>query len=337
MRAWLSAFGLLVVLLFPLVASADHEEDVLVIGGNADARDVDKIREVVTAQLATASWKLAAKPPSKKDAEALLACLPKTDNRCVPAMLDAKPLRVAYLLSAEKSVAADGTLTLVLTGKLVVPQADMFVLQNRRCGPCNDDSLEKASGALTEKLLQDLAVRRGRTLVTIETTPAGADVYFDNERVGGSNFTAKTFPGAHDIRLEKQGFITVNRTVQAEEGKTVDVSVTLRPDGSAASPRRLPRAPDDDDANRWWLAPTALVASGGILVVGGLVSIYVGQQDGPEDRYRYTHATAIGVVGGLVGLGVAGLGGWMFWKHAQGSPTVAASSTSAVVGWAGRF
>lgn len=318
-------------------AAADGTEGVVAIGGNAEQRDMTTINTAVTGVLHSADWQLSPKPLAKKEVDGLLRCLDATDDKCIPDTVNARGVRRAYVLTAQKAQSTDGTLAVVLTGKVIAMEPAAFVVRQRRCEPCTDDSLQRASSGLTQELLDELSVRLGRTLITIETNPQGANVHLDGQGIGATNMTAKTFPGTHTVQIEKTGFITVNRTVQAEDGKTAQISVDLRR-SDAKPPIPDTHTVETKDSGSWWLPGAGLVAGGALATAGGIALVYLGQQDGPNDRYRYTHATLLGVGTIAVGIAAGAYGGYLLWRGPpESGPTVAATRGGAILGWAGSF
>src|SRR6185436_3511895 len=98
--------------------------------------------------------------------------------------------------------------------------------------------------------------------------------------------------------------------------RTTPLTVELRREAALASHRGSP------------VVPLALAVGGAAALVGGGVLVYVGQQDGPDDRRRYTRATPIGIGTGLLGVAAIGLGAYLWWR----GPTESAVAMSPVPG-----
>lgn len=336
MRAlWLlSAFALL---LLPRHARGDNSEGAFAIGGNVDARELTAMNEGVSSALHEVSWSLTAKAPTEKEVVDLLKCL-KPDGVsvdafvCIPASLTARGVRRALIISATTMSGTNGSHVVEISAKIT--DGTSFVAGNRRCDPCTDDTLKSTLISLTRGMVNELAVRLGRTLLSVGSNPEGAAVLLDSDRVGATPLVgAKTYPGPHDLRIEKPGFIAVHRTIQAVEGKTTEIAVDLR--STADGP---PPMPSDNENKGWWYVPGGFVVGGGLAVVGGGVLIYEGQQDGPDDKRRYTRATPLGIIVGALGVCAAGYGVYELVKGPKAStPTIIASNGGAMVGWAGSF
>jgi hypothetical protein len=74
----------------------------------------------------------------------------------------------------------------------------------------------------------------------LETTPAGAEVYVDEERVGKTGPEGKLkistlAPGEHRVRISAQGFDDLTRNVELVAGQTNTVAVALAPQKPAVT------------------------------------------------------------------------------------------------------
>jgi hypothetical protein len=314
-------------------AEAQAANGVIAIGGNAEERDRTAVSAGVAAATRTAGWQLPGKPLSKKEAAGLLHCLdPGEPWSCIPGTIDAQGIHQALVVAAEKRQSDDGSPMVVLTAKLIVTRPRALVIHQRFCEHCTDDKLTQASTELTQQLVQELAVRIGRTVLEVKSAPTGARITLDGEPIGATNTTFNTYPGSHIVIIEKPGYFTQTIPIQAEEGKTAEVSVTLRESDSAPKSTTVP----PPEPSR--VVPLTLVGAGGVALVAAGVFIYLGRQDGPDDKYRHTHATTLGIVTGLVGVAAVGAGVYLWWRGSKASaPTAAAVSGGAIVGWMGSF
>lgn len=320
--------------------SVDHADaetqtanGVIAIGGNAEERDRTAVTAGVTAATRIAGWQLPGKPLSKKEAAGLLHCLdPGEPWGCIPGTIDAQGIHQALVVAAERRQSDDGSPMVVLTAKLIVTRPRALVIHQRFCEHCTDDKLTQASTELTQQLVQELAVRIGRTVLEVKSTPTGARITLDGEPIGATNTTFNTYPGSHVVIIEKPGYLTQTIPIQAEEGKTAEVSVALRK--SDPEPKRTITPPPESSR----VVPLTLIGAGGVAVVTAGVLIYLGRQDGPDDKYTHTHATTLGVVAGLVGVAAIGAGVYLWWRGPTANvPTVATIRGGAIVGWARSF
>jgi hypothetical protein len=322
-------------------ASADHSSvsGVIAIGGDAEERDRAAVTAGITAATRGAGWQLPARPLSKKEATGLLRCLePGEPWECIPGTIGAQGIHHALVVAAQKQQADDGSPLVVLTAKLIVTSPHALVVQQRFCERCSDDKLAQASAELAQQLVQELAVRIGRTVLEIRSTPSGARITLDGVAVGATDTTFNTYPGAHIVILEKPGYLSQTIRVDVQEGKTADVSAALRSSrdaggggGGASSTTQPPPPPSR-------VVPWALISAGGVAVVTGGALIYLGQQDGPDDKTIHRRATALGIATGIAGAAAIGAGAYLLLRTPDASaPTIIAVPGGAVIGWARRF
>ena len=64
-------------------------------------------------------------------------------------------------------------------------------------------------------------------VVKVKSVPRGARITFDSKPYATTDLAIKTYPGAHTITLELDGYETEQRTIVAAEEKTVEVSAEL--------------------------------------------------------------------------------------------------------------
>jgi hypothetical protein len=316
----------------PRQAAADSTRGVFALQGDLDGADL--VVNAASSRMQAAGW--TSEQIDKREAQGLFDCFNAAGGQCLPKSLHARGVRGAIVFRAENKSSANGERVVELVGKIMLGDRPEFVVLNRRCDACNDDTLAKTSSSLTEALLQRLAVQLGRTLVSVRSNPQGANVLVDSDMVGATPVVAKTFPGEHVVQIQKAGYVTATRKVVAADGATQDVGVELTLVGPG---RGTPSDPHDTTARRPW-GPIAMVAGGGLLALGvGGSLIYVGQLGGRDDPYRYPHATTAGIIVGVVGLGLAATGAWL-WRHDSKKtrgPTLDATHSGAVVGWGGTF
>lgn len=340
MRTWVVWLFVAAAFVAARSAAAESTRGVFVLHGDLDDADQSAVASAASARMRAAGW--TSEQIDKKEAQALAECFNATGGQCIPKSLHTRGIRGAIVFRAESKSSENGDRVVELVGKIVLGDRPEFVVLNRRCDACNDDTLAKTSSSLADALLQRLAVQLGRTLISVRSNPQGANVLVDSELAGATPVVAKTYPGEHVVQIQKPGYVTATRKVIATDGATQDVSVELTlagPAGSSSS-RGQPDHPDHGDERRVPWGPVALIAGGGLIALaGGGSLLYVGQLDGPDDPYRYPRATTAGIIVGVLGLGVAGTGGWLWWresKNAQG-PMVDATHSGAIVGWGGRF
>src|SRR5215468_12637206 len=193
----------------------------VVIGGGAGDRDRSVVGAAVAAIAREAGWALSREPVAAPDVDRLLACSdPVRPWACVPASLGSRGIRRIFVFAVDRRQAASGVPMVVLTAKLIVQAPQGLAVRQRFCEHCADDRLVGASTELARQLLQDLAVRSGRTVLDVASTPPGARITLDGQPIGATDATFNTFPGPHVVVVDKSGYRSETRSVIAEEGKT---------------------------------------------------------------------------------------------------------------------
>lgn len=334
---WLLAIALATL---PRPAHAEPIRGAFALKSDLNSADVIAVTKAAFGRMLAVGW-TASDQLDKKDTQLLIDCLDK-EGPCFPKQLQARGVRGAIVYEAKSERTANGDRVVILVGKIVLSDRPEFLVVVRRCESCNDDTLVQTSSSLADALLQQLAVQVGRTLVSVNSNPPGANVIFDSKMIGATPTVVKTFPGKHAVQIQKPGYRPADRSVIASEGTTQDVTVQLdSADGHQGNPATRPvGGPIDvgNDRGKPW-GPIAMIAGGGLLVVGGGVLLYVGGRAEGEQLYRYPRATPIGVVSGLAGLGLASAGALLWWRDSKqtSGPTVDATATGAMVGWGGTF
>jgi len=310
-------------------AHDDHREDgFVVVGGGAEDHELAVVGAAVVAAARGAGWSLPREPVAKQDADQLLGCSqPDRPWACVPASIDRRGVRRLFVLTVDKAQTASGAPMVVFTGRLIGLAPQALIVRQRFCEHCADDRLTEATTALARQLLQDLAVRSGRTILDVESVPAGAWITLDGHPIGATNATFNTFPGAHVVVVHKAGYCPETRTTIAEEGKTASVAVTLVP-SLVAPPAARPA--------RW--ASGLLIGGGALAAATGAGLLELGTRGGRNDKYRYVGATPAGAVIGAVGAAALVTGIYLWWRaSAPSAPIAGMTSRGAVAGWVAAF
>jgi hypothetical protein len=310
---------------------AHGETGVLVVSGNAGDHERTTVGSAIQNALRTSGWTLFSKPISKKDSDGLLTCPdPKSPWTCIPASLTTKGVHGAFLVSVDAVQGESGTPIVAITGKMILTDPPSFAVRDRYCDRCADDKLAEAGEDVIQQLTRELAKRSGRTVVIIKSVPSPATLILDGEHVGGTDAKLATFPGKHTAMVEKPGYISQLQEFIVGEGKTAEITLTLRPSELGVAKTDLSLA---EPSRR---IPLVLVGAGGLFTAFGIVSFYQGERH--ADKFDYTRATAVGATSAVVGLGAIGVGLYMLWHSPNGSaPTATVTYGSAVLGWSGRY
>lgn len=167
-------------------------------------------------------------------------------------------------------------------------------------------------------LMGDLGARMGRKVdvatraafVEVRSQPRGAKVFVADELVGTTPLEVPLDAGVHQLRIELDGYIGLQRTVDVVAGESTTLEL------------RLQRAPADTARNKLFrgLGWTALVTGAG-LAAGGVTLMVLDERPITSDcsganvdiegNCRWRHATleaGVGLVAGgavLIGTGIA--------------------------------
>jgi hypothetical protein len=306
-----------------------REDGWVVVGGGAEDHDHGVVDAAVAAVAHEVGWSLPREPVAKQDTDRLLDCSdPDKPFACVPPSIARRGIRRIFVFAIDNKQADSGAPMLVITARLIVASPPALVVRQRFCEHCADDRLTEASTELARQLLRDLAVRSGRTILDVESSPSGARITLDGRPVGATNATFNTFPGSHVVLVDKAGYRSEARTVIAREGKTAEVAVTLVP-----ADRALP-------ADRSARLVSGVLVGGGILaIIAGGILLELGTRGGSNDRYRYAGATPAGAVIGVAGAAACAAGVYVWWHvpASSGSAPAAGVGSGAVAGWGVQF
>ena len=307
-------------------ASADAT-GVVVVTGKIAARERKIIEAAIATAVRKASWSLSKRPFALHEVEAIAACL--RDDKpwsCLRPLM--QPMGVDRIVVADANPQPDAS-KLVITGELVVAGDAAAAVVQRRCDACDEANLTAVAQRLAEELLRDMAMR-SETVLELRTVPPGAAVALDGQSIGTTDGAGKlthtTIPGPHKVAVQHTGFASDERTVDLPAARTTPLTIELRREATTARGHRSP------------VVPLALAGGGAAALVAGGVLIYMGQQDGPDDRQRYTRATPLGIGTGLLGVAAIGLGAYLWWREPTESGIAMSPTPGGVMaGWAGRF
>jgi hypothetical protein len=308
--------------------AAAEPTGIVVVTGRAAAHERTVIEGAIITAVRRASWPLSNQLFTPKEIDEITKCL--RDDRpwpCLSPLMAPKGVGRIVVAAANPQAGAPGKLTII--GELVVAGDGAAVVSQQSCDGCDDVGLTVVAQRLTDVLLHDLAVRSEQTILSVQTVPSGATVLLDGQSIGITNASGTvnqmTYAGPHKLTVQRIGYVFEERTVNLSAGRTTMIPVALRPERAAA--RAGPP-----------LTPLVIAGAGAAGVVVGGVLLYVGQQDGPDVKWRYTRATALGVVVGIAGIAAVGAGTYLWLNPATPSGLIiGTSSGGAVIGWAGTF
>jgi hypothetical protein len=304
---------------------------------------------VATDRLRAAGWDIADKSLTPKEIDAVNTCLHEPEAwPCVSKVVSRHGINRVAAVALRVDRTVSGTPELVITGRLVLADVTLVVLSRRFCEQCTDDTLSALTTELTTDLIQQAQLESGRTVLSIKSTPQGAIYTVDGVLRSATDALITIVPGRHVVTIERDGYQTETRTVEAVEGQTAEVMVTLRhlePLGSSLTSVEKTR----EVTQRSLRLPIALVALGSTAIVGGAIALAYNQGDvsQPADqdqpRWRYNTIPA-GITSIATGVVLAGFGGYLLWKYSRddagptGSvPMVSPITGGVVLGMLGRF
>jgi hypothetical protein len=348
MRSIVTTLALLLAL---LGRTARAEPGAVIVSANTRVAERDRslAMRVAEDRLRAAGWDLVVKPLTAKEIEAITTCLRNVEAwPCVSKIVARHGIRRVAAVALKRDQTVSGTPELVLTGRLVLADVTLVVVSRRFCEQCTDDTLTALTAELTTDLLQQAALESGRTVLSIKSTPQGAIYTVDGLLRSATDALITIVPGRHVVTIEREGYHTETRTVEAVEGQTAEVMVTLRRLEPADGPV-APLATRRDVKQRSRNLPIALVAVGATAVVGGALALAFNQNEvvkpASEEQPRwYYNTTPAGITSIAVGTAVAGIGGYLWWKYSQddarttqSTPIVSPAAGGAIVGIHAKF
>lgn len=340
-----------------LCSSALAEPGALIVAGKSRPRDQETATRAIGDVLRTAGWTLPDKPFSKADSASIVHCFREpAATECVLRVARGVK-RVAFISIDPDPNTATG---LQITARLVIANVASVMTATEYCDHCTDDSVASSAVAATKSVLDRLSVEGGRTVLAVHSEPQGARFSVDGALVGATDTSVDVTPGPHLVLLELDGYESASRNVEATDGKTANVSVTLRKlDGhdvsttapnthsavsSNASTTTTPATQQPTEHHSIAL-PIALVTIGGAAVIGGAVLLVMNDPSttavyGQEQRqfYRDTLLPGALMLGG--GAVIGAVGGYLWWKYTSSSSSPGVSllpERGAVMSWSGSF
>jgi tetratricopeptide (TPR) repeat protein len=146
-------------------------------------------------------------------------------------------------------------------------------------------SPDASDRATVEKRIQALEQRlakKGLGEISVSSTPSGADVLVDGQRVGKTPWAGKVKPGSHTITLTLAGHDSIQRNVELGD-RALALDLGLSPTATSTStspPASAERAPEASPGVR----PLTLVVLGvGVASLGGAVGFELARRSQEDD------------------------------------------------------
>lgn len=279
-----------------------------------------------------------------KDLDAVTGCIRKPPAwPCVEGVLRDKRIQHVAVVSVDPHSGR----TVKITQRMLVARADSVISGQRFCEQCTDDTLAANTAELTKELLDRLAIESGRTVLIVRSTPPGARVSLDGASIGATDLSTDIAPGHHTVKIEREGYETAVREIDAGEGKTADVSVPLQRSRSGTGPSSSQRGkpnPDETGPHRPSRLLPAVVSGVGVVGLATGIIVLALDEDGVTERDQqvaptYTDTTAVGLGISIGSVAVCGVSVylWSRYARASGTPRIAPVQGGAVVGWGRSF
>jgi PEGA domain len=198
---------------------------------------------------------------------------------------------------------------------------------DRQCNRCDDDAISAMLDALIEKV-GSFSSRVGTLKLT--SSPAGATVEIDGDKVGQTPLDHPLPAGRHEIAVLRDGFRVERRTIDIEEGVTSEELVTLASLSSGPSRTRK-------------IAAYTATGAAVILVATGVAALVLHEGEPCAETKKECFVSKPAGFAALAGAGVmAGLAGylWLTMDGPEPSPSTAIGPPpprSYSMGWGGRF
>lgn len=309
---------------------ASAESGAVIVIGKAQPRERIVAASAVRAAARSVGWALVETPIAEGEAAKVAACLKEPRPwDCAAPLIGAKGIQRLIVVSLDPDHASDGKAALALTEQVIVQGAKATTADTRSCTQCVDETLTRIAFDLTKRLIEEAASSTARTNIMIESIPPGAWITLDNTNVGLTDHKYATFPGQHVVILQRNGYETETRTVEAVENQDTLVSVRLRRKRDAIA-----------GGDRRYLAP-GLVAGAGVVAAGAGLALQLTKDPPPigEDQPARL-VSAPGVTLMIVGGIAAGVGAYLWLRAAKAPrsmPTATLANGGGLAGWIGRF
>lgn len=331
-----------------LAASVAHADPGAILTvGDASQGARSTVHLAVAGMLRDGGWTEPAVQLSTKESSAIGRCLRESEPwRCVLKVSAGKQIQQVAVVSVDPQRTPDGLDMVVLTARFVVAGSDSVIPLQRFCSRCTNDNLRKLATELATEALERIELRGSQTVLVIKTTPQGALAFVNDRPVGATDTAIDIVPGTHKVRVEKAGFASETRTIDAAKGTTSDVSVTLKSDGASPVPVPLTRpcpAGGKEPCRPMPAHPAppsrlfpAIGLGIGIAAVGLGIAVLPSDEDpaapGELAKREYTETKIPGLVTIAGGAVVAGVSGYLLWRFTkQRSPLTVASTPGGVV------
>lgn len=143
----------------------------------------------------------------------------------------------------------------------------------------------KRAAARVKELEGELE-RRGVQQVTVNSTPAGAQVAIDERPLGATPWTGELSPGNHTLVVTHADFTKTTRVIEVAADRALDVEVALAPAGPSSTAVATRSGSDEAPSFKDRVGPWPFVALGASAVAFGIAGAYELERSDAEAAAR---------------------------------------------------
>jgi hypothetical protein len=338
---------LIIALALARVAGTAHADGgAVMVGGKSPLHEKTIATNAAREALRASGKDVIDRSFTAKDLDAVTGCIRKPPAwPCVEGVLRDKRIQHVAVVSVDPHSGR----TVKITQRMLVARAESVISGQRFCEQCTDDTLAANTTELTKELLVRVAIESGRTVLIVKSTPTGARVSLDGASIGATDLSTDIAPGHHTVKIEREGYETEVREIDAVEGKTADVSVKLQllktGTGTNSSQQGKPNSNRiGKNPRRPSLLLPAVVSGVGVIgLATGIVVLALDKDPvtvrDKQVRSSYTDTTAVGLGITIGSAAVCGVSVYLWSRYvkASGTPSIAPAKGGAVVGWIRAF
>lgn len=188
-------------------------------------------------------------------------CVARPD--CIDRVAERADARGIVIIRARKTEQRSNSVQSLIGAQVVVRDVATKQIATEAlfsCDGCSGTQLVERFGLTLGQLIAT-ANSRPRTMLTVSSTPSGASVFVDGQRIGETPLDRLSFAGIHTVTAAKDGYESVEQTMdlQLHQANSIELKLPKQSKPTVVSSR-----------------PTWRLAIGGILIGGGLLTAALG-------------------------------------------------------------
>jgi hypothetical protein len=234
-------------------------------------------------------------------------CVARPD--CLERVAERAEARSIVIIRARKTEQRSNSVQSLIGAQVVVRDVATRQIATEAlftCDSCSGAQLVERFGLTLGQLIAT-ANSRPRTMLTVRSTPSGASVFVDGQRIGETPLDRLSFAGIHTVTTAKDGYESVEQTMdlQLHQANSIELMLPQQSKPTVASSRPV-----------WRLALGGILIGGGILTaalgisalsVNGVCDETTPTVDGvPCPMIYFTNGVGGGLLGGGLALTAAG-------------------------------